>query len=527
MAGQGVTGKVIIIGAGLAGMVAALSARQEGAGVMLVDMGSLALGTNSALSNGVFACPTQIRGRTDYIRDTIDVGRHINSRAVVERTAVEASQLPVLLRSLGVEVGEFSTGFRAIASSPGTIPGMDLVHRVAARLGTDADIKTLMGLSVLELVRADEGVTSVRGINRQGEEVTLTAPATILATGGAGAIYLRNDNQKTAMGQGYYLAAMAGLPLLDMEFVQFYPFVIAEQGLPALLVYPPHPREARIINDSGENILGKLGIADVNEALIKKRDTLSNLIMEEARLGPVYLDLRSVPAARWTEHPLSILGRLKFDFSAKPVRVAPAAHFVMGGLKTDECAATSLEGLYACGEVTWGLHGANRMGGNALTECVVTGRIAGRNAARRAATGKMAAGIQREERQRQAPEREDSEGSLSSLRRRIREVAWTDAGVAREKTGLRKGSEMAGALWGELETVAATDPSKRKIKADLTAAVFTLRAILAASLARQESRGSFLREDFPGEDDGRWLKNSCLLYDRNTDTFSVSHLNAE
>ncbi len=170
----------------------------------------------------------------------------------------------------------------------------------------------------------------------------IDAPAVVLAAGGAGAIYRRHDNQKKILGQGYALAAQAGLDLWDMEFVQFFPLVLADPRLPALIVYPPFAREAKLVDSSGESILEKHGLGDVNEAIVKKRDSFSALLFEEAQAGGVFLDLREVPASAWDVHPLAIFKRLRFNFRGKPVAVAPAVHFTMGGLRTGETCETDI-----------------------------------------------------------------------------------------------------------------------------------------------------------------------------------------
>ena len=141
-----------------------------------------------------------------------------------------------------------------------------------------------------------------------------------------------------------------------------------------------------MVTTSGEDILRKHGINDIYDAVIRSRDQFSAILYQESLTGPVYMDYRKVPVSLWGKQPLSLLTKLKFDFRRQPFAISPAAHFFMGGVGVDENAQTSLPGLFACGEVVSGLHGANRMGGNALTECLVFGRVAGRHAAQYALT---------------------------------------------------------------------------------------------------------------------------------------------
>jgi aspartate oxidase len=361
------------------------------------------------------------------------------------------------------------------------------------------------------------------GFDKTGEEVIINAPAVVLATGGAGAIYLRNDNQKGILGQGYYLAARAGLELWDMEFVQFFPLVIAEPGLPSRAVFSPHPRGTRVINDEDEDVLQKYEMGDLNEAIKTRRDDLSAALFKEGSKGLVYIDYRKVPSSAWGKHPLSLLSRIHFDFKNKPLSVSPAAHFFMGGVRTDEDGQTSLPGLFACGEVVWGLHGANRMAGNALTETVVFGRIAGQNAAHHALTHRPSELNSKELLKDPSHPIVSSKETLAHIRRQIKEAAWKYAGVIRSEKGMREGLVKLKELERGLKGVVPKNISDKKSKDDLMSAAFVLKAILTASLSRKESRGAFIREDFPQQDDLHWRKNSCIVYDIQKDNFSIKH----
>jgi aspartate oxidase len=380
----------------------------------------------------------------------------------------------------------------------------------------------LSGFYVSEILQSGGKAYGVKGFGKDGRERSFTSSTVVLATGGCGAIYLRNDNHEGILGQGYFLAARAGLDLWDMEFVQFYPIVMVEPGLPSVMLYPPYPKEARLLNASGEDIPSKHALGDINEAIRKKRDTFSAMIFSEGEEGPVLMDYQQTPSALWDTYPLTLLKNMRFDFRSHPVRISPGAHFFMGGVRTDEEGQTALEGLFACGEVVWGMHGANRRGGNALTECIVWGMLAGQTAARRALVAP-------------APHRV-SEGSDNSdfpkasgrmryreLRRRIKEIAWEYAGVMRSEDGLRIGLQELDKVDRLLRQAAPANASELRLRQDMMSASFVLRAILLASLARQESRGAFMREDFPQEDNANWRKNSCLRYEPKAGAFSISH----
>jgi len=509
---------VIVIGAGCAGMVAALEAYAEGAGVVIVDRGPIGIGNNSALAGGGFAGPTRHYNPEEYVKDTLQIGKGINRESMVRLMAKEAPHAFSFLYSLGLDLVEHSIGYHITSTRADLIPGVTLVKALAARIKDLSAIDVLTNFYVTHIFKDVEKVYGVKGFNKEGNEVFIHAPAVVLATGGAGAIYLRNDNQKGIMGQGYYLAAKAGLDLWDMEFVQFHPIVIAQPGLPSTL-FLARPREARLINANGDDLATKYRIDDILKATITRRDEMSAILFQEGLKGPVYLDCRSVPVSYWDKHPLR---RIKFDFRKEPLAVSPAVHFFMGGVRTDESGQTSLPGLFACGEVVWGLHGANRRGGNALTECVVFGRIAGQSAARHALTHHISPSTPKEL-QKDVLHRPSSLSMLKELRRRIRETAWRCAGVVRSAKGLSDGLAMIIDLEGELKELAPQTVAERKLKEDLLSAAFVLKTVLVASISRQESRGSFIREDFPQQDDLKWRKNSCLTYDLVRDNFSLAH----
>jgi succinate dehydrogenase/fumarate reductase flavoprotein subunit len=507
------TTEVIVVGAGLAGMIAACAAEAEGARVLLLDRNALGMGTNSALSNGVFAGPTPDYSEEAYVEDTLRIGRGLNRRSWVEQVAREAPGAIESLKSFGLEIKPSRDHFSVQPSPPGTIPGVTLVRRIAEKVKTLDRVRIIKGLQVTQILTDDGRAVGVRALDDQGHEQAFFAPAMILAAGGFGAVYLRNDNQKSTLGQGYALAARAGLDLWDMEFVQFYPLVLAQPGLPSMLLYPPYPREARLVNQAGQDLLEKFGIQSLHEAIMQLRDTFSVKLFEELQQsGSVYLDYRGVSVDSWGKFPLTLLSRLKYDFQHQPFSVAPAAHFCMGGLRTNGRCRTDLSGLFACGEMVWGLHGANRRGGNALTECLVSGRLAGSQAAVEALSPTP-------RRKRMPPGEEgfayapvSTFGEIRAFHKTLKDIAWRQAGVVRSRNGLTEGLARLQKLEEGLSGLKPGAVPERKGLEDLRSAMLVTRAILTAGLAREESRGSFIREDFPSEDNLHWRKNSRLTY---------------
>ncbi|HON84675.1 MAG TPA: FAD-dependent oxidoreductase [Syntrophorhabdaceae bacterium] len=516
--------EVIVIGAGLAGIMAAYHACMEGADVILIDRGSTGLGTNSALSNGVFAGPTSTYREDEYIRDTMEIGRYLNRESYVRLIAHEVNDGIKFLRSLGLHIVESHTTYALKASSADIIPGVTLMKTMVESLKNLPNLKILNNFYVTAILKNEDKACGVLGFDKDGMEMEIYASSTILATGGAGAIYLRNDNQKTIMGQGYRLAAEAGLELNDMEFVQFFPLVVAEERLGSVILYPPTPKEAKLINNSGEDILKKYGFEDIDQAILKKRDEFSIMLFKERELyGQIYIDFTGVPEHAWHEHPMGILSKLKIDLRNRPVAISPAAHFFMGGIEIDARCQTKLPGLFACGEVVWGLHGANRRGGNALTECLVTGKIAGKNAADiKNKDVPLPTPLTFKVRQSHITNPSTNKRlSLTEVRKKIREIAWNSAGVIRSQKGVTDGISSIDLFYEQLRSFSPANIKEKRLKEDLLSACLTLKAILTASLARQESRGSFFRDDFQKEDNVNWRKNSSLLYDMENHQFKT------
>lgn len=310
------------------------------------------------------------------------------------------------------------------------------------------------------------------------------------------------------------------------NFVQFFPLVLAEPRLPTMILYPPFPREVKLIDGDGNDLSSLHGAKHLMEAIMERRDTFSAALYERLETsGPVYLDYRQVPDSWWDRNPMKGLTKLKFDFRTTPAAIAPAAHFFMGGVRINDGGETDLPGLYACGEMVWGLHGANRRGGNALTECLVSGLLAGARAAVLARQGPLS--LPPSEIRQVEYDPASSVVLIWDYQKRIREIAWNKAGVVRNGPGLQEGLLEVRDLEKEIGSLSPFDVQERKWLNDLRSAVLVVKAILTAGLGRKESRGSFIRKDFPHENLRDRAKNSCLTYQPANNEFTVRYPEAE
>ncbi len=510
---------VLVVGSGVAGVMAAVKAARMGCKVVLASKGAMRSG-NSVLVGGGWLVPSKDFPPDEYVNFTLEGGKKINEVKLVRILAQRGGAMIRALMEMKVPLerrGERYWWVKTGASKRG--PGTLLMNGLLEHI-RDERIIALPWCFITELLMDEGRVSGAVGVSREEGQVVIRAKSVVLATGGGGGIYSRHDNHKRIKGDGYWLALGVGLPLRDMEFVQCYPLGLAEPHLPPIIVPPPFPKEARAIDSKGEDLIKKHGLQfDLNESIVRYRDQFTLILSRETEKGKVYLDYTGVPEKKWKRPPLNRLGRIYPDFRNRSFSIAPVVHFFMGGVEIDGRTQTEIPGLFAAGEVTSGVHGANRVGGNALTECAVFGDIAGESSARYAIESRQGK-PKREIVRGKFPWKNETKGTREILHE-VQNLTWTHAGPIRNAKSLREGlsriSEMEGRL-AELEAAG------RSIElSEVKGSVLISKAIMRASLEREESRGAFYREDFPQRDDDNWLKNILLKLDGETGDFIVSH----
>ena len=524
---------ILVIGSGLAGLLSALEAERAGLRVLLVGKFAIGMGTNTSLANGAFTAANSRFSKEGHLQATLESGKGLNQVGLVKTLIEKAPDAIKGLRDYGAPILERGMGYivdRPEGSSQ--LPGVLLIKPLIERL-RNSSIKIFPGLVIFDLVIEEGEVRGAFGFLRDGKSCLIQSRAVILSTGGAGAIYRRNDNQRSILGDGYALALRAGLPLIDLEFVQFYPLVLGEPRLSSFLLYPPYPSEVRLFDEKGEDLLEKFDLhGDLNQAINVQRDRLSIALYRASQNGDVFFDLTQVPREKWEHYPLNFLKKSKFPFHDRPFLVSPAVHFFMGGLEIDENGRTSLPGLFAAGEVVWGIHGANRLGGNALTECAVFGAIGGQSAAEYVRQKEQEQGgfnlfsenfIKKWDRKVRSylRKRRGTFDRPRDLLKELKDLAWRYAGPVREEEFLKEGLDRLASIEKRIEEVYPAALKDLFKKRDLENVALLLKAILKGSLLRTESRGSFFRKDFPGQDDTDWLENTCYRLVRGE--FQITH----
>ncbi len=505
---------VLIIGGGLGGLSAALFLSElRAASIAISSKSPLGYGGSTYYSQGAFRCPIGGYSIEDHIRDTLEGGRRINRPFLVHMLAEGAlGAIRALGEAAGMGFGESRGSLRIEGPDP-LIPSREFAIRLGERVKALRGIRAFEGARLLDLAKCPDGsFLALHAYN--GRILSIGAKAVVLATGGAANAYIRSDNPAQLTCDGHGVALKMGLPLVDMEFVQFFPLGIAEDGRPALMI--PFAK-GRILNGLGEDIIPKYGLGDLGEALRMRRDLLSQCIMLEAAEGRGIGGALLIDPEPSDDHLSKSAFELMRRFCLRPpVRVLPTAHYTMGGVEVDEGLRTELPGLYVVGELMGGVQGANRLGGNALTACASLSRLVAAEVAEYledefgegpigapepALIGDLMRGY--------GPR----EGSVDAaeLRLRARRIMWERVGVLRSEEGLK------GAIDELSEALESLGRAKVRGPGDLIAlkeAENTLLASLAiarSALEREESRGSHFRMDHP-EERPDWAKAIRVRY---------------
>ncbi len=505
---------VLVIGAGAAGLSAALAAAER-TDVTVLARGHLPESNSALAQGGIAAALGQQDSPRFHIDDTLVAGAGLSDRGAVSALAHDAPDLMRELADLGVPFergadNHFALGLEGGHSQRrivhvGDATGWAVTRQLIAQAQAHPRIRIREGWQAADLLDAGGQIVGALARDPAGTWSRILADATILASGGAGALYGLTSNQPTALGEGIAMAYRAGAEVADMEFVQFHPTVYRTRDGQGFLITEAARGEGGILRTpNGERFMP----AYDPRAELAPRDVVTRGIyaaMRRSGSDYVLLDLTHLPADLLAHHFPTISSRLRedgIDIATMPIPVAPASHYLMGGVRTDLDGATSLPGLYAAGEVSCtGVHGANRLASNSLLECLVFGRRAGDAAAAR----RMVNDELRIANESQSPDIDLSSFILhpsSDWRAELAEIMVSSAGPLRDGPGLRMGQAALAAL------PAQADPADGEA---ITASNAALAAhlIVESALLRQESRGGHFRIDFPQAREG-WHAHTVL-----------------
>lgn len=503
---------VLVIGSGGAGLRAAIEVNKLGKKAVVVSKAPAGMNNCTVVAGGGFRAAFEGMSPEEHAKDTMEVGKGLNDRHLVELFTKEGPERILEMRSYGVEVRVHKTG-AAVGSIP-NLMGLGMTKPMV-EYAQSKGVEFVDNIVTTRLLKRGELVVGAVGYDVKNEKpVIFSARAVVLASGGAGALYKRTDCPIRTTGDGYSLGLHAGASLRDMEFVQFFPLALAEPGQPPYLLGGPLTEEGKIMNSLGEDIPKKYALTS-RPLVLKSRDLLSRALMTEITQsgrvdGSVLIDASEVFKKR-SDRQITGGGVQqilidKLRATEKPFRVAPICHFNMGGVIIDEHGYTGVPGLYAAGEVVGGVHGANRHGGNALTDILVFGQRAGAAAAGYTKRKEKINDLAKSELERYESILGRDQGyGAHEIMDRLRETMWAKAGIIRDVTSLSEAFEEVFDLKLMVGRVAAKKGRDMLVALEAPMALEVAEMIIRAAMERKESRGAHFRTDYPREDP-EWLK---------------------
>ncbi|MGA7835773.1 MAG: L-aspartate oxidase [Acidimicrobiales bacterium] len=494
---------LVVVGTGAAGLSAALTAARTGRHVVVLAKGELTSGSTPLAQGGLAVVTDPADSFASHASDTLVAGAGLGDGARVNELVTEAPSVVDVLERLGARFDDGVLGLegghshRRIVHAGGDAIGEEL-HRVLKAAVRRVDVNVMENTVAIDLVLDDSGRVAGLAAGRVGPTGSLSvgvisSPAVVLATGGYGQAFASTTNPAEVTGDGLAMAARAGAELMNVEFVQFHPTVLyveGQRGQSPLITEALRGAGAVIIDDDGRPVMrGVHPLCD-----LAPRDVVAHAMVRHTLANPstshLWLDARDIGAARLdAEFPttVSICRSLGVEPSTDPIPIAPGAHYACGGVRADLDGTTSIPGLFAVGEVAaTGVHGANRLASNSLTEACISGRragaLGGTSRAARSRSTSPAAYV------------ETGRGVDPESRNALAVDMSLYASVLREREGLERvlarldGTASSGADPLDLATLEATN-------------VHTASMLLAtAALLREESRGCHRRTDFDRTD---------------------------
>jgi L-aspartate oxidase len=487
----------IVIGSGIAGLRAAVALAPAGRVTVLTK--DRVTESNTEYAQGGVAVVLSDDDKIDlHFQDTIDAGAGLCDAEAVSVLVEEGPRYITELIDHGAEFdrseGQLAFTREAAHSRPrilhahGDATGREIVRALVAWSRKSPGIEYLAHSCTQSLIVTDNRCVGVTYIEPETNRIrALYARATVLATGGAGQLYLHTTNPDVATGDGQAMAYRAGAIMADMEFIQFHPTALAIRNAPRFLLSEAMRGEGgMLINSEGERFMPRYD----HRAELAPRDIVSRSIhfeMQRTRAAHVWLDMRHLDRAflRKRFPKIDTTCQLyNIDITRDLIPVSPAAHYTMGGVRTDTFGRSSIKGLYAAGEVSCtGVHGANRLASNSLLEGLVFGARAGEAAAEEASTEI-----------KEAEPRDWDYGSEADwriddgTRGEVKKIMWDRVGIVRDQTGLKESL-------ADLSEIAARPLNTRSWNF-----VTLARLVAEAAIARRESRGAHYRSDYAETD---------------------------
>lgn len=495
----------LVIGSGVAGLQAAWYLARGGKKVLLACRDSLSDSNTNKAQGGIAASFGKDDNPKLHLEDTLVAGAGLSDRDI---SAIVTKEGPADVQTLadnGAEFdldadGHFALGREGahcrsrIVHAHGDATGAEVARSLNALVAREPNVKPMTQCYVTDLL-VDHGRCYGAVALYRGAKVMLRAENVVLATGGTGRLYSKTTNPEGATGSGMAMAFRAGAELMDMEFVQFHPTALSLPGCPNFLISEAVRGAGAVLrNLKGERFMP--GYHPQKE--LAPRDVVARCIykeMQEADSAFVYLDATGI------DHVSDLFPMIAdtcrdygVNIEKEPIPIAPAAHYMMGGVHTDAHARTNIAGLYACGETAaTGLQGANRLASNSLLEGLVFGRRAAQDILSQKRHPSMPEGLYWKEGSLNENTPDDAAARIAAAQ----DIMTKHLGIRRSAQGIEEGLDLLAGIANSREGFAANTP----VELDLRARLLVDRLIAEAALRRKESRGAHYRTDYPEKSD--------------------------
>ena len=528
---------VLIIGSGGAGSRAAIEVDESGLKATIVSKGlsfrSGCTGMAEGGYNAVFKTVDKDDSIEAHMKDTLKGGSYLNDKKLVEILVNESPKRLIDLENFGALFDRQESG--QINQRPfggqtyrrtcyqGDRTGAELLNALKEEI-IKRDIECIEEVMITSLVTDGNQVIGATGLDLNDSSlIYFKAKSVILASGGAGQLFPVTSNTFQKNGDGFAIAYRAGANLIDMEQIQFHPtgMVTPESKKGVLVTEAVRAEGGKLFNNDGERFMSKY---DPEKMELATRDVVARSIYQEiiegrgTENGGVYLDISHLDDDYIQEQLETMVLQFEnvgVDIKNEPIEVAPTAHHFMGGLKINTDGSSSLKNLFGAGEVCGGVHGANRLGGNALADTQVFGKISGESASNAAKTTELKTNEEQVLKEASRIESIIKKGTIKpqEFKNKIKSLMWEKVAIVRDEETLNEALKELLEMQKELETLDVG--SQKQYNSDLVTALEVINMVeicilvVKSAIIRRESRGAHFRSDFPESKD-EWKKSIVL-----------------